>query len=137
MSGLKTKISFPFLKHFTDSGSILVNRAEVVIPSELGAVYYPLSSQLFLKAIDAAGNPYFPIDFLEASGYYGGYINSTGDGYTFNITRHIQEYLNGVVPNADFVLQVAGNGVNASRAVLLNGANSSKIKLRLSYTKIK
>ncbi len=135
MSGLKTKISFPHLKHFTDSGNILINRAELQITSQTPSATSPLPSRLILVTNDAAGNVIFPIDYYEASGYYGGGLNSTTNGYTFNITRHLQRYLDGTEPSSDFVLAVSGSGVDPSRAVIRSATNGLRMKLSISYTK--
>jgi hypothetical protein len=139
MGGLKTKISFPFLKHFTDSGRILVNRAELLITTN-GIAATPRPSKLILVTKDDAGNIVFPDDYYTNASSYGGGINSTGDGYSFNITRHIQHYLDGGVSNTDFILAIAGGGVEATRTAIASGANPDstvRMKLKFSYTKIK
>jgi hypothetical protein len=136
MGGLKTKISFPFLKHFTDSGSILINKAELQISARTGSANSALPSKLVLVTRDGTGAIVFPVDYYEASGYYGGNLTTSGDGYTFNITRQIQQYLDGTVTNTDFILTIAGGGVEASRAVL-RSQNSGDLKMKfiISYTK--
>jgi hypothetical protein len=139
MAGVKTKISFPFLKHFTDSGSILINRAELQISTD-GIALTPRPNKLVLVTNDDAGNIVFPDDYFESNSSYGGGINATGDGYSFNITRHLQHYLDGSVHNMDFILAIAGSGVEATRTAIASGSNTNgdvKMKLKLSYTKIK
>ena len=138
MSGVKTKISFPFLKHFLDSGNILINRAELKIDIQTPVVYpYLVPDNLLLVTKDANGTIVFPIDYFEATGAYGGNLNSTGDGYTFNISRHLQRYLDGAVPNADFYLVVSGSGVEATRTIIRSGKHpTSRMKLSLYYTKL-
>lgn len=137
MAGVKTKISFPFLKHFLDSGSILLNRAELKITTgELILPYNP-PSKIFLVTKNESGEMVFPIDYFESADLYGGNLNTTSDGYTFNIARHLQRYLNGTISNADFYLIISGSGVEANRAIIKSGSNSNtKMKLSLFYTKL-
>ena len=79
----------------------------------------------------------FPIDYYESSGYYGGGLNATSDGYTFNIAQQLQRYLNGTVSNSDFYLIISGSGVVANRAIIKSGSNpNTKMKLSLFYTKL-
>ena len=137
MSGLKIKISFPFLKHFTDSGSILLNRAELKINATSPTIPYSLPPKMYLVIKDENGQNSFPLDYFESSGYYGGEINTTGDGYSFNITRQLQRYLDGVVDDTEFYLIIAASGVESTRAIIKSGSNpNSRMKLSLSYTKL-
>lgn len=136
MAGVKTKISFPFLKHFTDSGSIVVNKAELVLTAQAGTpIEYGLPSKLLIVAIDSVGGTYFPIDYYETGGYFGGNINSDGRTYTFNITRQVQRILDGGVPNNGFYAVVFGSSVQANRLVIGSGKNADyRVKLKLYYT---
>ena len=85
MAGIKIRVSLPYLKHFLDSGSILVNSAELKINAEPVNVPYKLPGRLLLVSINENGESILPIDYFESSGYYGGALNATSDGYTFNI----------------------------------------------------
>ena len=137
MAGVKTKISFPYLKHFKDSGSILINRAELKITSDAGGAFTPLPAQLILITRNSSGEKVFPIDYYESSGYYGGGLNPSTNVYTFNIARQIQRFVDGVVNNADFELIVASNGVIADRTVIKSGSNTTnRMKLSIYYTKL-
>ncbi len=133
MGGVKLKISFPFLKHFLDSGSILVNRAELKIEAQTSTT--PLPESMLLFSIDNDGKLAYPIDYFESAGYYGGILS--GNLYTFNIARQLQRYLNGVVTNGDFYLVAAGSYKEANRAIIRSGTNQfSRMKLSLHYTKL-
>jgi hypothetical protein len=137
MAGLKVRISFPFLKHFVDSGSIVINRAELKISANYPVVPYPLPQKMLLVIKDANGLNSFPIDYFESSGYYGGDINTTGDGYSFNISRHLQRYLDGTLDNAEFYLIISASGVESTRAIIKSGSNlDTRMKLALTYTKL-
>lgn len=137
LAGVKTKITFPFLKHFLDSGSILINRAELKITAEPAVIPYSLPGKMLLVTKNESGETIFPIDYFESAGYYGGDLNATSDGYTFNIARHLQRYLNGTVTNVEFYLIVSGSGVEANRAIIKSGSNQNAgMKLSLFYTKL-
>lgn len=137
-AGVKTKISFPYLKHFIDSGSIVVNKAELVLTAQGNVpVAYPVAPRLLLTTRANNGTVVFPIDYYESSGYFGGYYNSTSNVYTFNIARQIQGILDGTYSNSDFFVVVAGAGVSPDRVVVGSSTNANyKMKLNLYYTKI-
>ncbi len=138
-SGVKTKISMPYLKHFIDSGSIVVNKAELVITAQGNVpALYPVASKFLLTTKNDAGANIFPIDYYESAGYYGGTYNSITNTYTFNIARQIQGILDGTYNSTDFYLVVAGAGVTPNRVVIGSSTNADyKMKLSLYYTKIK
>ncbi len=137
MAGLKTKITFPYLKHFLDSGSIAINRAELTIPTGEVTQPYSLPNKTFLVTTSDAGEMIFPIDYYESTTYYGGDLNSSTLTYTFNIARQLQRYLDGTVSNADFYLIIASSGVEATRAKIKSGKNiDNRMKLSIFYTKI-
>src|SRR5205085_6180282 len=100
MAGVKTKITFPFLKHFLDSGSILINRAELRIIADPAEVPYYVPERMLLVTTNASGQTIFPIDYYEGAEYYGGDLNTSTNGYTFNIARHLYRYMVGVDSNA-------------------------------------
>ena len=137
LAGVKMKISFPFLKHFLDSGSIIINKAQVSIKPLTSLIPYSLPPKMLLVIKDENGQNAFPADYYESTGYYGGDLNATYDGYTFNIARQLQRFIDGKVDNADFYLLVSGSGVDASRASIKSGSNlSDRMKISILYTKI-
>jgi hypothetical protein len=76
-------------------------------------------------------------DANEGDSYLGGSYNSTTQEYRFNIARYIQQVLTGEKNNNGLYL-LAGNGsINANR-VVLGGAGSSTLpmKLNITYTKL-
>lgn len=133
LAGLKTKVSFPNLKHFTDSGSILINKAELVVTvvSDEPVIKPPPTSLLFL-AKNSGGTYEFPIDYYERS--YGGAYSSTTKTYIFGITRTIQRIIDGTTTDYGFTLNILGSMVSGNSAVISGG--SSGMKLKLYYTKL-
>ncbi len=139
LSGVKSKVSLPFLKHLTDSGSIIINKAELEISVQAnGTETYAPPSQLLLLAINEKGEPYFPDDYFEQiSGYYGGGYDSETKRYKFNIARQLQKYLDGRAGNYGFYIVPSGSSIQGNRAVLGSPLNASyPMKLKLYYTKI-
>lgn len=139
MCGVKTRISFPYLKNYNSAGRIILNRAELsfTLKEGSGSAQYtpPLTTLLITR--NTAGQFTLPIDYYESSGYFGGNIGSSGNSYKFNITRQLQRYLDGAVQNTDFDLVISGSGVSASRMVIGSGKNAVyPMKLSLYYTKI-
>jgi hypothetical protein len=137
-SGVKTKLSIPYLKHFIDNGSIVVNKAELKVTAQNSApALFPVPPSLLLTTAANDGAVIFPIDYYESVGYYGGSYNSTDRTYTFNIARQVQRILDGVNNSTDFNLVAAGGGVVPNGVVIGSSTNTSyKLKLSLYYTKI-
>jgi hypothetical protein len=137
LAGLKTRISFPYLKHFLDSGSILINKAELVIKvtSDTSATM-PVPDNILLLAKNSADSYEFPIDYYERS--YGGAYSSTDKTYTFGITRTIQRILDGTITDYGYTLNILGSMIEGNSAIIGSGkpGGASQMKLRLYYTKL-
>ncbi len=138
MAGVKTKITLPYLNHFTDSGSIVINKAELDITVQAGDVgLYTQPSRLFLVAIDSAGQSNFPADYFEGASYFGGGLSSTNRTYKFNIARQLQKIIDGKIADYGFYLVVTGSVVQGNRVVIGSSKNTTyPMKLRLFYTKL-
>jgi len=139
LSGVKSKVNLPFLKHLTDSGSIIINKAELEISVQAsGTETYAPPAQLLLLAINEQGEPYFPDDYFEQiSGYYGGGYDAVNKKYKFNIARQLQKYLDGRAVNYGFYIVPSGSSIQGNRVVLGSPLNTNyPMKLKLYYTKI-
>ena len=137
LAGLKTKVSFPYLKHFTDSGSILINKAELVIReiSDSLEVTKPVPENILLFSKNASDEYEFPIDYYERS--YDGSFNSSARTYTFGITRTIQRILDGTITDYGYTLNILGSMIAGNSATIGSGKPGvSQMKLRLYYTKL-
>ncbi len=139
MSGIKTKITFPYLEALKSLGSIAINKAELVINIEPGS-NDPLGSHAFLSllGIDSAGVLFNLPDQLRASSLYGGSF-SNGQ-YRFNIAQFVQQILYG--KRTDYGLYLKALGSNATqtpfRTIVEGGSGNSplKMKLQITYTKL-
>ena len=137
MAGLKVKVNFPYLKNFLDSGNIAINKAELVITAAELPALYPVPSKVFFSAYDADGKLKFVPDYGET--VFGGDYYIPGHSYVFSITRQLQQVLDGKVSDYGYSINVLGASVQANRLVIGSGktGSSSKMKLRLYYTRIK
>ncbi|MFM2206540.1 MAG: hypothetical protein RL213_515 [Bacteroidota bacterium] len=137
MAGVKTKFTLPYLDHLKDSGEIVVNRALLKITLQDNSTStFPAPSTLLVVAIDSTGSStYFPADYFEPSGFFGGGLSGTT--YTFNLARQVNRILSGAVSNNGFYLVVSGSSVQATRALLGTPAVAAyPIKLDLYYTRL-
>jgi len=161
----KVKVLIPFLKNYSDSFKVSVNRAEVVFkvePSFYHGVGYKPPVKLCLLPIDSLGRETFALDQTNATdaARYNGKYDETTDSYTFNIARQVQAILSGKTKNYGFYLVVAdadnlltyknyysGSSKelllvkrdNYGDRVILAGSYSGSIRpvLNLSYVKLK
>jgi hypothetical protein len=140
LAGVKTKITLPYLKHFLDSGSIVLNKAELELSIEPNTFTdYPTPPRLFFLAIKEDGGSEFPLDYFEIAGYHGGTLISETNKYKFNIARHLQRILDGRLENFGFYLVPSGSSIQGNRVILgspLKNIPTEKMKLNLYYTKL-
>lgn len=142
-SGVKTKITFPYLKEaFAEHNNrVVINRAELVIqdisPDEL---FYIHPAALTLQAIkkDGSGITYVPDDeSFTSAAYYGGYYDDNKHEYRFRVTRYVQDFINenSNLSNELYVV-VKGSAVRANRLIAGGTGldNNQRIRLELSYT---
>ena len=134
LGGCKGKVYFPYLDALSDT-SVMINKAELILPFQfyLLDAYRPPST-LILSTKNNDGETIFLSDFFESD--HGGTIDLVNSQYRFNITRHINEIINGTKENQPISILSLGSGISANRAIL-NGANTSKKdqpKLIITYT---
>ena len=134
LGGCKGKVYFPYLDALSDT-SVMINKAELILPFQfyLLDAYRPPST-LILSTKNNDGETIFLSDFFESN--HGGTIDLVNSQYRFNITRHINEVINGTKENQPISILSLGSGISANRAIL-NGANTSKKdqpKLIITYT---
>jgi len=162
LGATKIKVNIPFLKNYTDSFKVAVNRAEIVFNVDptfiTSSGIYNAPPRLALIPIDQSGIDTIPFDCQTDYdvGRYDGYYDKENSRYVFNIARHIQAIFNNKIKNNGFILAVSNidnsysyylNGVkhlmyrrdNYSERVVLAGVNklSIKPKLNLSFIKYK
>ncbi|HEY0029427.1 MAG TPA: DUF4270 domain-containing protein [Bacteroidia bacterium] len=141
MAGVKTKLEFPYLMNWLDSGVVAINKAELVIQIDNSAAFrldtFAAPAALMLFGISDDGSTFAIPDAFEGANYFGGTYSSTTLQYRFNISRYIQQVLNGNRNNNGLYLIASNGAVNANRVVIGGGAPGSKqMKLNITFTKI-
>jgi len=139
MGGVKVKFSFPYIKSLIDNNSVLINKAELVLPvneADYTSNIYTRPHRLTLVKVKEDGSYAFLTEQADPS--FGGNYDESKKEYRFIISSYIQELLLSNVPDYGLVLMVSGSSTRADR-IILNGVanNSSKPKLRIYYTIIK
>jgi len=164
MGGLRSKISFPYLKNIlaTVGGDVVVNRAELVVSIVPGsnipfatlpklAMYrYDLANQLQLIQDAASSDPRYFTDNAASGFYIAQPKDKTGDAlpgqYHFLITAYIQDLMRGVtkdygtyigpvVPTTAITVAPTAQVDGRTIAVGYDTSSPYRIKLNLFYTK--
>jgi len=118
MGASKALVQIPFLKNYSDTFKVAVNRAEVIFyldPAYLQSLSsstlstYRTPPRLSLLALDSLGREALTLD-QRSSAYisrYDGNYDSENKRYVFNIPLHTQAVLNGKRKNYGFALVLA------------------------------
>ncbi|MCC8424492.1 DUF4270 family protein [Mucilaginibacter sp. UR6-11] len=156
MGGLKSRISFPYLKNIlkTIGGDVIVNHAELVVTAAPGstipfaplpklAMYrYDLANQVQLIQDAASSDPRY---FAEAT--TAGFYDLQHQNYHFLITAYIQDLMRGkttdygtfigpVIPTSSVSVAPTAQVDGRTIAVGFDTASPYRIKLNLFYTKV-
>ncbi len=141
-AGVRTKISFPYIKNLIDSGNISVNKAELILDaSDISANGFTPPDQLFIvrQSSENSRNRLFDIpDRNLGGGYvYGGTYDKVNKVYRFNMSRFFQDLMLGNTKDFGIYLIPASRQINGSRVVLGGSKNAlRRMKLKLTYTKL-
>lgn len=135
--GLKSKILIDGLSSWQDSVNIAINKAELIfqvdtIASDIENFFPP--SQLLFTVVDSLGEEFLPIDYVFDPSYYGGYLRNDYT-YRFNITKHLQQIIEGSASNYGFFLTPAEKSGEANRVILKGSTSKTGIKLVITYSK--
>lgn len=164
LGGLRTKLSFPYLKKMKTEvgGKMIVNKAELIVDLSSGTDVAPFRAapRIALYRTDIAGQRKNLPDNDAGDGVttagdpranpsvFGGYFDSTKKRYVFVVTAYMQDLLDGktedygtylaVTPTATF--EVSPSFGAASRAIIGSfqkspAAGANLIKLNIYYTK--
>jgi Domain of unknown function (DUF4270) len=138
MVGVKTKIEIPHIRNLADDGTVIVNKAELVISIEVSSDgTFDAIPSLAVVGIDANGETVFLPDFFEGLDHYGGQLDGTTKTYTFNISRHIHDLLYKYPIDYGLYLLSTSNSITANRSVIGSAKNPlAKMKLNITYSKL-
>ncbi len=135
MGGPKAKVSFENIQDYIDSGNVVINKAELVLPTQyyVSDKYLP-ASELFILRTNASGKEVFLPDFSTSGGSLYDYSTAS---YRFDITRYVAGLFKGDYELTPMTIISNGNAVTANR-VVFNGSNTQlkdKPKLVLTFTR--
>lgn len=139
-AGMKSLLTFPFLDSLKTAPGVTINKAELIIPcTDPRDLRMPYPSRLFLLTENAEGDVVGLPGQLSSVVEIGGFYESTENRYRFNISRWLQEYLNGTQA-VNFLYLVANNAGVSARSVQLNGPQFSaddptqNMRLEVTYS---
>ena len=152
--GLHAKISIPNLGVWTklipelavtkDTANLVINQAQLVFtvePTMTDTIIYKAAEQLFMVAIDKTTNQtdtlIRPSDYYLSPAYFGGAFNKSDQTYRFNITRHMQDVIEGKKKNYGFYLEPVYKNSLYRRTVLKGAGSKTGIRLEITYSKIR
>jgi hypothetical protein len=141
MSGVKTRIKFPFLASIDQDGAIAINKAELIIPA-IDNSFYKSHTNLLVFGVDSSGKESLIPDIVESASYYGGAYDVVSHQYKFNIARYVQRLISDDLPGdgVDYGLSIISSGgpVNALRTIVPGPASADKkLQLRITYSKLR
>jgi hypothetical protein len=136
LGGVKTQLSFPYLKNWNKKNPMLINLAELDIPVNSSATGIDVPPAQLYVVRDSAGHQFSIPDEAVGGAYYGGGYDGINNQYTFNITRYVQQILQGKIENTGLYL-LSGSVITANGVVLygpLQPPNTPKLRLKIFYT---
>lgn len=135
LGGVKTSIYFPYLDKLSTLGNIIVNKAQLIMPTQYYINDpYLAPQQLSPTRKTAEGSLLLLPDFGE--GEVGNFSAQTSS-YSFILTRYINQVVSGKIPNSPLKLLSTNEALSANR-VIFNGAQAvlrDQPKLIIYYTK--
>ncbi len=135
--GTRGHLSLSPVLTWRDSTKIMIYKAELIVKAKSsGNISIP--KKLILEIDDADDDSLtFVDDYLTtASGNYDGTYNSDEETYNMIITRHIQNLVNNNHNDSLLWLTPSADLTNPYRVILLNGTDSEKVKLKITYSKL-
>lgn len=136
MGGVRAKVSIPYALNILDSGNVIVNKAQLILPVQYfsGDLLYP-PDNLYLAFENEDGT----IDLIPdySSDDRGGNFNYAESSYTFNITSYYNQLISGEADNRPMSIRTFENASSANR-VVFNGPNTmlkDKPKVVVTYSK--
>ncbi len=130
----KVRLYLPQLSSFSDSFSVAVNRAELVLRLDptFSTVGYKPPAKLCLLPADSVGRERYALDQVNSTdaARYDGNYDSTNKRYVFNIARHVQGILSGRKKNNGFYLVIADASSLLTYAPVYNGSTKELFLVR-------
>lgn len=135
-NGVFTRLNFPGLAQYKDSGSISVNRARLIVSVFLDDALYKTTtvpSRIYLSYKTEKGIRFALPDYNISPTYFDGTFNGTTTKYSFNIGSFVQEYLEGKIPLPEVEMYLPDG--EYKNAILRANDSTLPVKFELTYTK--
>lgn len=138
MEGTRVKVKMPYLKNYLDSGKIIINRAELVIPIDntQDIQLYALPGNIMTYTLGSDGKVRLMDDIFYT--YYDSYYNPATKEYKIVISQYLQQVINGNITSVFYIdIPVLSKHTDAYRLVIHSAEHATKpLKLNLTYTRI-
>lgn len=134
LNGINSKITFSNYKSWLeDDSAYSILDAELIIPVLKLEQYdnFPPPQQLFFYYCNDDSTKYQLEDYASGNSM-GGIYDKTKNQYSFNISKHFRDFINGNIADSCLNFSIANNGYYPNRVILKSGDN---IKFRVTYTK--
>jgi hypothetical protein len=135
MGGVKTKITFPYIKEAFRGKNVAINKAELIITNIGENLHlYPQPNRLNIHRIDRKGDPSLLPDFYTS--IWGGAYNADSAEYRFRITRYMQDIISRD-DHESFVYLVADRAAVDANRLVIKGTDTlapKRLRLKLYYT---
>ncbi len=134
---VRANIGIPSLDNFSETQRLLINKAELVVPvdTSYASGKLPPADELLLVRVDEEGEFHLLDDYMLGSGYFGGSLDEDNMVYRFNISKHVQQVMDGEVHNDKLAVLAAGSADNMSRVVLRGpGRTDNPMRIVVYYT---
>ncbi len=124
--GTRTRVYLPYLKNFSDSQTVSISRAELIIKVDPTAISsttpnFSAPNELALIACGSGSNEELVWDQIESTDFakYSGTYDAANQQYVFNIARQMQKIVSKKITNYGFYLVNA----NPSKSVVVRRDN--------------
>lgn len=137
MGMLRANIHFPHISRLAETANVTINQARLIIP--LAEAFeddlFPPPNELILLRFDEDDKVQPIADMQFGDEYFGGLYDEGRKQYNFNITQHLQQVMDGKIPDKGLTVMVTRASENAGR-VVLNGPGSAvrPMRLEIIYT---
>lgn len=141
--GIKTLISFPYLKQQFEGKKIIVHRAELVVTrcDESDTTKHKFPTSLFINYYDTSKGYLVTVpDYSIGANYFDGKYNKSKGEYRIRITKHLQYLIDGTSSANAINLIIGAAATNMSRTTFY-GLNPSlhpekRLRLEMYYSEI-
>lgn len=140
LGGVTTRIFFPHITRWADSGPVVVNEARIFLEGYEENPYLDPPLSIVLVRFTEEDLQLVLLEQLEGTDYFGGVYDEENNRYWFRITSYIQELMNGSIEDHGLGVVVNGAAYTASRFVMTGPdpdpsvAPEKRMRLELKYT---